>query len=340
MRRAGRDRCKFRPMRLSALGGLAVAVAIGSGCAPTVGSECDESLARTIVYDEGGSPAYAGQAMLISSCAGGGSFCHADSPMSRYGAPYGMNFDPVLADSARFANEATGAQHLYAAQLASHHFRNSIYAQVSSGAMPPRGIGDQVMGSAYRQYAGPSDSVGTELPSLRSADGREMLRNWLACGSPVVEATTFPIATPCTSDEDCTLTHRCDTAHGECFDVGAVEPARAVTTPNWSSIYATVIGPTCALSICHGSAGAAVSGNLDLSSAAIGYTALVGIPASLGACGTRVVAGDPATSLLVSKLEGTQDIATCGSTMPVGGMLSATQIATIRTWITNGALND
>lgn len=327
-------------MRLLGLGGLAVVVALGSGCSPTVGAACDESLARTIYFDEGGAPAYGGQAILISSCAGGGSFCHAESPRTRYGAPYGMNFDVVLADGAQFPNEAAGARHLYSAQLLTHHLRDDIYGQVSSGAMPPGALAQGTMGSSYTTYASTTDTVGTPLPSIRSADGRELLRNWLACGSPVVEATSFPMATPCASNADCPVTHRCDTAHSECFDVGAVVAARAVTTANWSSIYSTILGPTCALSVCHGTAGAPASGNLDLSSAATAYAALVGTAAIVPACGTRVVAGDPATSFLVAKLEGTQDPATCGTSMPIGGMLAPAQIAIIRTWIMNGALND
>lgn len=328
-------------MRLSARRGMLCALLlVVSGCAQSVGESCNEDRARTIVYDEGGSPAYAGQAMLITSCAGGGSFCHADSAMNRYGAPFGMNFDPTLADSARFGDPSIGANHLYQAQLASHHFRDSIYTQVVTGAMPPGTLGTSTSRAPYRVYASATDTVGTELPSLRSAEGREMLRNWLACGSPVVEATTAPLPVPCSTNRDCALTHRCDTAHNECFGVGAITDARAVTMPHWSSIYATVLAPSCALSICHGTAGAALSGNLDLSTSATAYAALVGVPASVASCGTRIVAGDPATSEFVAKLEGTQALGTCGDTMPLGGMLSPTTIGIIRTWITNGALND
>ncbi len=310
---------------------------LASACSPRVGHDCDETAARTIVYDVGGSPAYAGQSILITSCASGGSFCHTDTAMHRYGAPFGMNFDPMLAD--RGLDEAAGARHLYEAQVASHHFRDSIFGQVSSGAMPPRGIGDTVALPAYRTYTGPADAVGTPVPSIRSAEGREILRNWLACGSPVVESTTLPIATPCASDAQCTTTHRCDTARGFCEDVGAIVDLRATTTmPTWGSIYATVLSPTCALSVCHGTLGAAASGNLDLSSPALAYTALVGTASSVAACGTRVVAGDPGTSFLVQKVEGTQDPGMCGDPMPIGGTLSPGQIAAIRDWITAGAL--
>jgi hypothetical protein len=51
----------------------------------------------------------------------------------------------------------------------------------------------------------------------------------------------------------------------------------------------------------------------------------------------RVKAGDPAASLLIQKLEGTQ---TCGNTMPPSGMLKPDQIKLVRDWITAGAKND
>lgn len=309
-----------------------------AACAPRVGDACDENLARTLVYDEGGSPAYAGQSMLVTSCASGGAFCHASSPMSRYGAPFGMNFDPTLAD--RMADPSAGARHLFEAQLLSHQFRDDIFGQVSSGAMPPRDIGDALTLGAYRSYTSATDTVGTPVPSIRTAEGREILRNWLACGSPVVEATTPPIDITCSSDRECPNRHHC-LASGVCENVGAIESLRSSSTmPTWSSIYTTVLSPTCALSVCHGTLGAAVSGNLDFSTASTAYAALVGVAASSTSCGTRVVAGDPATSFLVQKIEGTQNVGLCGDTMPVGGMLPQTQIDAIRQWITDGALNN
>ena len=320
-------------MRLSALAALLL-VALATACSPVVGTACDESRAREVVYDTAGQPAYAGQSLLITTCAGGGSFCHADMPRSRYGAPYGMNFDVTLADNARFATEAQGAMHLYAAQLETHVRRDDIFSQVSSGAMPPGAVGDGVALHAY------VDASGHAVPSIRSGEGRELLRNWLACGSPVVEATMDPMPRPCTTNAQCTITHRCDTAHSECFGVGAVEPVLSGSlTAHWSSIYPGIVQPTCVLGPCHSAAGAPGAGMLDLSSASAAYSALVGHASVLSGCGMRVMAGNPDRSLLAQKLGGTQP-ATCGSAMPIGSMLPANQIALVRTWIMNGALND
>lgn len=306
-------------------------------CSPRVGTQCDIDLARTVAYDPGGSPAYIGQSMLITSCASNGAFCHSDNASNRYGAPYGMNFDPVLADSARFASEPLGAAHLYAAQVASHHFRDDIFGQVVSGAMPPGAIGGSVVAQPYRTYVDASDQTGTAVPSLSSAEGRELLRNWLACGSPVIEARTEPMPIDCMHDSDC-VTQRC--VASVCQAVGATQQGRAVTTPHWQSIYDTIVTPTCALGPCHSAASASASGELDLSTPAIAYAALVGRSATTASCGTRVVAMHPETSFLVQKLEGTEAPGTCGDPMPIGGMLPADQITVIRTWITNGAMMD
>ena len=311
------------------------------GCSPRVGSDCDVTLARTIAYSPGGSPAYAGQSILLTSCAGEGSFCHSDVATERYGAPHGMNFDPFLADDSRFrGDEHAGATHLYSAQLLSHRLRDDIYSQVVSGEMPPGNVGTATLRAAYRTYADASDSTGTAVPSIRSAEGRELLRNWLACGSPVVEATAYPAESSCTHDTECDLTHHCDVAHGRCFGVGAITPAFFITSPHWTSIYGSVIQPTCAVALCHNAQDAATSGGLDLSTPTGAYAALVGTPSSIGACGTRVVAGDPNHSLFMLKLEGTQDAALCGVAMPIGGLLAQRQVDAVRTWIMNGAMMD
>lgn len=326
-------------MRALASYGLTSLAFVMFGCSPTVGTACNNALAQTLVYDQGGNPAYAGQSMLITSCASGGSFCHADLAQNRYGAPFGMNFDPTLADAPRWGrDEGMGADHLYRAQLLSHHLRDDIFSQVAGGQMPPGNVGAAVLRPPYIQYADSADAIGTPLPDIRSAEGREILRNWLACGSPVVESTTPPSATPCMAESDCTLPHTCDVDRGECSLFGAVEPTRVLTTADWPSIYATIVQPSCALAVCHGADGAALSGDLDLSTEAIAYGALVGVAASTAVCGTRIVASEPDASYFIAKLEGTQNIGNCGDRMPIGSnFLSTAQIALIRAWITDGA---
>jgi len=77
------------------------------------------------------------------------------------------------------------------------------------------------------------------------------------------------------------------------------------------------------------------SGNLDLRQG-YSYDALVNVPAS-GYDGVLVVPGNAEASVLYKKVDGS---GAYGANMPLGGSLSAGQIATIREWINQGAKNN
>jgi hypothetical protein len=280
--------------------------------------------AQRVAYDETGSPAFGGQAIVITSCAGQGWSCHSSRALRRYATPAGTDFDVLIATAP--GDEAV----LQRARLNVHRLRESIYAQAVSGEMPPLEIGARVLAEqAVYRY---DDVMGDPVPGVRTAEGRETLRNWLACGSPVVERTTDPASEPCTSDADCLLTacdpHPADPRLRECLRVGYVE-ARGATaiTPTWASLYDGVIAHGCAIVSCHDGIDAA--GQLDLSSAAVAYGSLVA-HADTGGCGTRVIAGDPDTSVLVLTLEGT-------SCTPVGTFHTSAFTGAIREWIAAGA---
>lgn len=148
-----------------------------TGCAPTVGSECDEAGARTVVYsaDDVGTPMYAGQALVHRSC-GYGSFCHTESEVAqRFGAPAGLDFDVDL------ASDAADTERLRRGQLGVFRHRDAIWAEVEAGRMPPSGVGTETVA------AGPAFRA---LPEVDTSEGRQILRNWLACGAPVVERTS------------------------------------------------------------------------------------------------------------------------------------------------------
>lgn len=115
------------------------------------------------------------------------------------------------------------------------------------------------------------------------------------------------------------------------------------STPTFTEVYSQIISNSSVGCLnCHvpGQIGV-TDGTLDMSSQATAYTNLVGVAAGGSGCkgdGTRVVAGDAATSLLYMKVAGTQ---TCGSRMPLDGTpLSQAQITEIQDWIAGGALND
>jgi hypothetical protein len=319
--------------------------ALLSGCPATVGDTCtseDLARARRVAYSSDGLPAYEGQALMITSC-GGASYCHTQTPTSstvpRYGAPADLDFDPLIVDGAPDEQEAQAR--LLAAVGAIHRHRDAVYASVVSGVMPPRGrppVPDlREAAAAYRTYAGASDMTGTPLPAIQTTEGEEILRNWLACGSPVVERTSEPATIlPCTQNSDCDVTRACDLDLGECRPVGDVVARRATElTPTWSSIHANVIRPSCATVGCH--IGASSFNMLDLSDRAMAYEALTTRDATAG-CGMRsyVTAGDPSMSVLIDKI---QVMPSCGGRMPPSG-LSAETVAVITEWVMNGAMND
>ncbi len=129
---------------------------------------------------------------------------------------------------------------------------------------------------------------------------------------------------------------------------GAVVDAGPPAT--FTEVYAIV---TAHCGDCHKGTDSGIKyGGLNMSTMSLAYMNLVGVKAAgteppgsaagYVACGTtmeiRVVPGSSATSLLYNKVNGTQD---CGVRMPKGDpALSAANIATIKDWIDQGALNN
>ncbi len=162
-----------------------LALCVQFGCQSDLGG-CDlEAATSPIYYDEGGYPAYPGQALMDASC-GASRFCHAQGidGVDRLGAPGGLDLDVGVATS------PDELERLRRARRVAWNLRHVIQMQVDDGAMPPGGAaGDTALGAApiYRAHVGTADQV--DLPSAASPEAREMLRNWLACGAHVVEAT-------------------------------------------------------------------------------------------------------------------------------------------------------
>ena len=102
--------------------------------------------------------------------------------------------------------------------------------------------------------------------------------------------------------------------------------------PTLASIQDNVFTVTCAVSNCHGGAGAQYGLRLDP-----GFSAgnLINVPSPRDANLIRVVPGDPDASFLIQKLQGTQ---TVGVRMPDGGpYLTTATVNVIRQWIQDGA---
>jgi hypothetical protein len=104
--------------------------------------------------------------------------------------------------------------------------------------------------------------------------------------------------------------------------------------PTLQSIQDVVFTPIC--SACHtGPSGGALPAGMDLTSLTASFMSLVGVASTEAPAVMRVAPGDPDSSYLIHKLEGT---ATVGDRMPFGGPpLDQSTIDAIRQWITDGA---
>ena len=111
-------------------------------------------------------------------------------------------------------------------------------------------------------------------------------------------------------------------------DKGPLENNQAAENVSFTDDVQPIFNQNC--TSCHPS-----SGNLDLT-ASNSYNQLVNVDAS-GYSAKRVVPGDPEHSVLYKKIDGS---GAYGSNMPLGGSLSAAQIAIIKQWIEEGARND
>ena len=113
-----------------------------TACAPELGP-CDDQAARRVAYDETGSPAFEGQALMIASC-GAGAFCHSPGidADDRRGVPFGLDYDLRVAEDE--AGDST--DRLRTMQSLTYEDRHAIWVEVESGRMPvPGTVGADVL---------------------------------------------------------------------------------------------------------------------------------------------------------------------------------------------------
>lgn len=171
------------------------------------------------------------------------------------------------------------------------------------------------------------------MPGLDSEEGKDIFRNWVACGMPVVGQLGEPTSTT-TAGDNCDPEGDAVGAYGQCRVAGTPPMPPDAT---WGSIY-SYLRRDCASSICHGADAEPLMG-ADLMEA---YDAIVGAASSeFQACGERtlIVPNDVAASLLYEKLAASEDSPpSCGDEMPRGApALPDTFLAPIREWINAGA---
>ncbi|MCB9659495.1 MAG: hypothetical protein H6726_17755 [Sandaracinaceae bacterium] len=290
---------------------------------------CDELAALRVVYDEEGTPAFEGQALMVQSC-GFGAFCHAGEvePARRLGAPHGLDYDLRIVNvDDDDAHVAAGFARLVTMWNRAFRHRHAIWTAVDRGRMPVGGGAGADVQSAAPVYSGRVSATRLEpIAGLDTSSGRSALRNWLACGLPVVQSTDAHAAHP--------------EAFGHIVDPIEIAPVE----PRWSSIYDGLLRRRCASAPCHG---VAVAGDLDLRGPRDAYDALVGVASVDEACASEglmlVAPGAADDSLLVWKLLGrdADGAAVCGDPMPEGGSrVSEASVDAIRAWIDAGAVFD
>lgn len=310
-----------------------------------------------------GLPMYEGQALVQSTC-GDGTFCHAPAAVgaNRVGVPAGLNFDVALACTVPFDDcddqsppYADRIGRLYGNQSSINSWAEGMIQEIRAGAMPP--------GEAGVLAENPTPWLRKDgeslLPSIRSEEGQEIVRNWLACQSPVIARTEIA-----TSPED--ELQPCASVDDEiCVYSG---PQGALPAPEWSEIYWSIMFNECV--ICHGPPNNNVDQNpdnprggdipggasvdalaaLDLTGpnamdtsnwASDSHPAVVDALAyDAGDCagdGTIVIPFDSPNSIMIQKLRDTQ---TCGTEMPPLDPISETLIQIVEEWVDLGAPNN
>lgn len=283
------------------------------GCGADLGT-CDMTVSMQLVYLNG-VPYYEGQGLVHQSCAG--SQCHTVGAVgaARSGVPHGLDFDVEVLTS---QSQPDRVNALRDGISKVRDEASQMWTLIDSGEMPPGRAGERP-GLAWKRDL--DGMVDANLDGIDTSRGRDIVRNWLACGSPLVSAVQgSPYA-------------------DEAALFGNVLPAGEMgVQPTWDSIYASVLTP-CAS--CHRPG--STFPDLDFSSSDTAYTELVGKPAmNGGACNGRtlVVASDCQSSVLYKKLQ-PEGMATdlCGSPMPLGGTpIPSDQLQAVCAWIDAGAL--
>jgi uncharacterized membrane protein len=289
-----------------------VAVAV-AGCAEDLGT-CQMNAATQVVYAGNGTPYYAGQALVQASCAEG--VCHSAyaANASRKGAPFGLNFDVApLSSASTPANVSAlrdGISHV-------RDHASSLWGEIAAGTMPPGEAGNRGE-QQWKALDADGNAQVTPLTNITSDVAKSTVRNWLACGAPLVAGVS---ATPDAM------------ALGE-----IVAPLENMSTdgPTFENVYNTVLS---SCKTCHPGA---IKVDIDFTSLTTAFNTLVGKAAFAGGapgmCGAvtqkLVTPGNCQESLLYLKLRANPP---CGDQMPLGPPLPDASIQLLCDWIDAGA---
>jgi len=184
--------------------GLLLLASFASGCADDVGA-CEGSLEGRETVIVSNTVVYGGQAIMNQACSTG---CHSSTATGsdRRGVPAGLDFDlrPVDEEDAAGTKKSGSSTivKLKSAQIAGLRERQRkivenrdlIWQQVRDGLMPPSGMFEAVMSTIVASATSTPCKAGKPYSKMQAGQTREVLRNWLACGAPLVETNGKMVA--------------------------------------------------------------------------------------------------------------------------------------------------
>jgi len=182
--------------RALATAALLTAAALSSACSD-IGT-CDDPAQGRKTVTSGGQLMFAGQAILNKSCATG---CHnsASKGAGRQGAPAGLDFDlmPVTngtLSGAGLTLPPEALKGLKSRQRDVYEKRELIWEQVQKGLMPPTSAFEALAGIVATMFGSDGKCTGGGQAYTTLGAHKEELRQWLACATPIIEATSDMLA--------------------------------------------------------------------------------------------------------------------------------------------------
>jgi hypothetical protein len=302
---------------------------------------------------------FTGQAIINKSCAG----CHGSkvTGAGRQGAPAGLDFDLIPLTNGTVVNGSTGGvagvsldpkelAGLRSRQRKVYDEREMIWEQVEKDLMPPKGATSfRDLSNFFKSMFSSGDMSCTRGQTLGTLDGvnREEFRKWLACDTPIIEATSDKLtykALPAGSSP-------ADSAAGAGYysvpgvSIGYQYPScgggGSGGAVDFTQIYNNVLAKSANMCLsCH--TGAASLGNFDIGTIEKAWTTLLGTgmggASTCAATPVYVKPGDPNASYLLnmvvpSKMRCTPSVMPLGSTTG----LPAADVDLITRWIMAGA---
>jgi len=217
-----------------------------------------------------------------------------------------------------------------------------LYGRIDLGATAPDIVAPTVTLSAPADGSTVSGSVPL---TVTAADNTGIASvQYFAGTTSIGTATTAPFSfnwdSTTVANGSVAITAQAKDAAGNSTTSAAVTVTVSNAPPptvTLAQLQTDIFTPKC--SSCHTGGGAALPSSMNLSSAAATFASLVNVTSVENVALKRVTAGDPASSYIINKLEGTN----LGGTarMPLGGpFLDQPTIDRVKTWITAGAQNN